>query len=458
MGMIQEERVRALNRNARRRGAYVLYWMQASQRAWCNHALEYAVSRANRLGQPVVVFFGLSEDYPAANLRHYRFMLEGLRETRAALAERGMLMVVRRGSPPQGAVELAREASLAVVDRGYLRHQRSWRDAAATRMACPLIQVESDAVVPVETASGKEEYAAATLRPKITRLLERYLVPLKEDEPVRSSLDMGIPGIDLSDLDAVLAMLDIDRSVPPVAGTAGGHSHAEARLAAFLAGGLERYAEERNDPSRQGGSGLSPYLHFGQISSLRAALAAREVGGPGADAFLEELIVRRELSMNFVCFNPAYDSLEALPRWARETLREHARDRREYSYSLPDLEAARTHDPFWNAAQKEMVATGRMHGYMRMYWGKKIIEWSASPHEALRAAIYLNDRYELDGRDPNGYAGVLWCFGKHDRAWKERPVLGKLRYLSASGLRRKFAMEAYLHRAEELYKEYAEGP
>ncbi|MBN2027079.1 MAG: deoxyribodipyrimidine photo-lyase [Actinobacteria bacterium] len=452
--MVEDERVKALNRKAPRRGAYVLYWMQASQRAFSNHALAYAATAANERGQPLVVFFGLTTSYPSANQRHYRFMLEGLAETQAGLADMGIRLVARVKSPQKGALELSRDASLVVVDRGYLRHQRQWREAAASRMDCPLVQVESDVVVPLEVASPKEEYAASTFRPKIARQLERYLAPLPEIQPVKSSLGMDIEGIDLSYPEEVLDSLDIDRGVPQAEGARGGLSHAEARLQAFLQDGLELYAHKRNDPGLDLGSGLSPYLHFGQISPLHVALEARAAGGPGVESFLEELIVRRELSVNFVYYNPAYDSLDGLPAWALTTLREHAGDRREFHYSLRELEGARTHDPYWNAAQKEMVATGRMHNYMRMYWGKKFIAWSRSPHEAYKAAIHLNDRYELDGRDPNGYTGVLWCFGKHDRAWKEREVLGKLRYLSREGLRRKFDMESYVNRSESLYEDY----
>jgi len=450
--MVEDERIQALNRKASRRGAYVLYWMQASQRAFCNHALTFAAASANERGLPLVVFFGLTESYPSANLRHYRFMLEGLAETQAELAGMGIRLVVCRQSPERGAIELSRDASLVVVDRGYLRHQRQWRDAAATRMDCPLIQVESDVVVPLEEASPKEEYAASTFRPKITRRLDRYLVPLPEILPEKTSLNLDIEGIDLSGPEDVVDRLRIDRGVQPAFGTRGGYSSAMNRLQSFLAEGLELYARKRNDPGLDLGSGLSPYLHFGQISPLQVALEASSVGGPGAESFLEELIVRRELSMNFVFYNPRYDSLDGLPAWALTTLREHAGDRREFLYSLQELEEARTHDPYWNAAQKEMVTTGRMHNYMRMYWGKKIIAWSETPEDAYRTAIYLNDKYELDGRDPNGYTGVLWCFGKHDRAWKEREILGKLRYMSREGLRRKFDMASYVHRIESLYE------
>ncbi len=452
--MIQEERIRALNRKEAVGGSYVLYWMQASQRTHYNHALIYAARKANERRQPLLVFFGLTETYPGANLRHYRFMLEGLAEVQNSLTEMGIRMVVRLRPPEKGAVELSRDASLVIVDRGYLKLQRRWREEAAAAMRCPLIQVESDVVVPVEEASSKEEYSAATIRPRIGRQLDRYLLPVEEELPVKDSFHLEIEGLELSDVEQVLARLNIDRGTPGIDTSRGGTSQANARLKDFIDHKLEYYPSRRNDPSLDLGSGMSPYLHFGQISPLFIALEVQRAGGPGADAYLEELIMRRELSINLIYYNRDYDSLQGLPAWALKTLNEHASDPREYSYTIPELEEARTHDPYWNAAQKEMVATGRMHNYMRMYWGKKIIEWSATPEEAYRAALYLNDKYELDGRDPNGYTGVLWCFGKHDRAWKERAVLGKLRYMSAAGLRRKFDIETYVRKVDDIYREY----
>jgi deoxyribodipyrimidine photo-lyase len=231
----------------------------------------------------------------------------------------------------------------------------------------------------------------------------------------------------------------------------GGYSQARARLESFIEDGrLERFHEERNDPARDGLSHLSPYLHYGQISALEIALEASRHPGPGTESFLEELIVRRELAFNFVAFNADYDRFECLPNWAREDLEIHAADRRPYLYSPGDLEKAQTHDPYWNAAQKELVYRGKIHGYMRMYWGKKILEWSDTPRNAYTTAVYLNDRYSLDGRDPNGYAGVAWCFGKHDRPWAPRPVFGKVRYMNDRGLERKFDIRAYVERVNSL--------
>jgi deoxyribodipyrimidine photo-lyase len=451
--MIQDERIHQLNGAAPRAGSWVLCWMQASQRASCNHALEVAIRAANERRLPVVVGFGLADRYPGANLRHYRFMLEGLAETQRELASRGIAMVVRRGEPDGVAATLARRAALCVVDAGYTRIQRRWRRRAARAMACPLLEVESDVVVPVREASAKEEYAAATFRPKVLRALPRYLVPLREQHPKARSLSLNLPSLALGDIESLLAALPLDRRVAAAPGVRGGTAEARRRLAAFIEDRLDRFAAERNDPSRDACSHLSPYLHFGQIAPLEVALAVRGAASPSSEAFLEELVVRRELAINFVAFNPRYDRVESLPSWALATLAKHARDRREATYGRRELEAARTHDAIWNAAQREMVLTGKMHGYLRMYWGKKILEWSATPAAAYRTALALNDRYELDGRDPNGFAGVAWCFGKHDRPWGERRVYGIVRSMTEAGLRRKFDVDRYVARIDALARE-----
>jgi deoxyribodipyrimidine photo-lyase len=254
----------------------------------------------------------------------------------------------------------------------------------------------------------------------------------------------------LADPEKLLARLDIDRSVPPVSAFRGGYSQARKLLREFIDHKLDHYDERTNDPSLDFTSHLSPYLHFGQISPLEVALAVAEAPGPNEEAFLEQLIVRRELSMNFVHYNPAYDTYDCLPDWAKATLAEHEKDPRPYIYSEDELEQAQTHDPYWNAAQLEMVRAGKMHNYMRMYWGKKILEWSPTPREAFETALRLNNRYELDGRDPNGFTGVAWCFGKHDRPWQERPVFGRVRYMNAAGLERKFKMDAYVAKVAGL--------
>ena len=445
-----EERVRVLNARQIRSSKYVLYWMQASQRTEYNHALEYAIAESNRLRKPLLVFFGIKEDFPDANQRHYFFMLEGLCEVETSLKRRGIKFAVWRKSPELGVVDLSKDAALIVTDRGYLGIQRDWRSYVANRIAAPLIQLESDVVVPIESASLREEYSAASLRPKIVRALNRFLTPIGKRKVRTRLLDYDLDSFDITDAEKAVSRLHVDRSVKRVVGIHGGTQEAKRHLDIFISEKLKHYEQLKNDPTRNVVSNLSPYLHFGQISPLYVALRVLSSNCPRKGAFLEELIVRRELSMNFAFYNQNYDSYKSLPPWAKETLTQHKNDKRDYVYTLDEFEEAKTHDPFWNAAQLEMVHTGKMHGYMRMYWGKKILEWTETPEEAYRIALQLNNKYELDGRDPNGFAGVAWCFAKHDRPWPERPVLGKVRYMNANGLRRKFDAQRYVEQVQAL--------
>jgi deoxyribodipyrimidine photo-lyase len=392
----------------------------------------------------------VTDKYPNANLRHYRFLLEGLEEVKGSLEDRKIGMLVQHVSPEIGAISLSGGAAMTVVDVGYTRELKAWSRAVAERVGCPLVQVESNIVVPVEAASVKEEYSAATIRPKITKKLSRYLVPLRERDIRNQFIDFDVGASDFSNPVEALDKLEIDRSVGGAETYRGGTGNAKRRLDEFIDERLDAYAESKNDPTKDAVSNLSPYLHFGHISPLHVALEVDGADSPGKESFLEELIVRRELAINFVNYNEDYDTFECLPDWCKKTLSEHASDPREYTYSLAEFERAETHDPYWNAAQTEMVKTGKMHGYMRMYWGKKILEWSRGPEEAYGIAVRLNDKYELDGRDPNGYAGVAWCFGKHDRPWKERPVFGKIRYMNDRGLRRKFDADLYIKKVSDL--------
>jgi len=446
--MIHPARICCLNDDPVCEGPYVLYWMQTSQRAEHNHALEYAVAEANRLDRPLVVAFGLTDGYPEANQRHYVFMLQGLRDVNAALRHRGIRFVVQLASPDTAALNLTRNASLVVCDRGYLRHQKQWRQRVAEHAHRRVVQVETDVVVPVEAASDKHEFSARTIRPRIHRLWDDFLHGLRAFPLKRTSLSLNVPSdIDPDDIDGSLARLDIDRTVAPSPRFVGGTTHARRILRQFLRENLRGYADRHDDPALAASSTLSPYLHFGQISPVEIALEVlRRPRATAADrdAYLEQLIVRRELSINHVHYTAAYDSYDCLPLWARLTLRQHRRDKRPYLYTRDQLDAAATHDPFWNAAQREMVRTGFMHGYMRMYWGKKILEWKRTPQAAFADALYLNNRYFLCGRDPNAYGNVAWLFGLHDRPFSPRPVFGTVRYMNAAGLQRKFDMSGYL--------------
>lgn len=468
----------------------VLYWMQQAQRVKGNHALNHAISEANRMRIPLVAVFVLTGGIPDANIRHYQFLLEGLLETAKALREKGIGFHLLAGDPPETITALAGSNAYVVTDGGYLNWQRQWRDRLRNSLppeAC--CEVETDAVVPVRVASPKEEYAAATLRSKILRRLTEFLEA--EPEPVytvKSSAALHIPSnlprlnipadAGLAEmLDFIRKYLNIDTRMAPVPDFQGGHKEAVRRLELFLERKLRHYADKRNEPALGIQSNLSPYLHFGQISALEVALRSlefcevpayaaagliRDKSGleplqAGLASFLEELIVRRELSCNFCHYNPDYANYACIPLWARTTLNDHLHDPRPYLYSLEELETAQTADPYWNAAQTEMTATGKMHNYLRMYWGKKIIEWTPDPETAFQIMLYLNNKYSLDGRDPNSYAGIAWCFGKHDRPWQSRNIFGSVRYMNAAGLKRKFDMQGYLDKVAKLGIDTASG-
>ena len=448
--MIHDQRIKQLNHLKPNNRQYILYWMQAAQRVEYNHALEYAIDMANSRGKPLIVYFGITPNFPEANLRHYTFMLQGLKDVHTALKDRKIKMIIRLGSPEKGVLALADYADCTVVDRGYLKIQKQWRHHAAQYINSPLIQIESDVIVPVETVSKKEEYSAATIRKKIHKIIDHFLVPCTPREIKVASDGMDISSLDINSIEDSLPGLHTENSIKPVSFFHGGKNAAASLFEQFLETKLDRYAECRNNPDIPMTSDLSPYLHFGQISPLWIALNVLMTQSAGSEVFLEQLIIRRELAINFVHYNQFYDSCQGLPDWCQKTLALHSGDTRDYLYSREDLENAETHDPYWNAAQIELLLTGKMHNYMRMYWGKKIIEWSTNPEKAYQTALYLNNTYGLDGRDPNSFAGVAWCFGKHDRPWSSRPVFGSIRYMNDKGLKRKFDMNAYIERINKL--------
>lgn len=435
-------------------GTCVVYWMQRAQRGIDNPALDVAIEAANFLKKPVAVFFGLHPGYPNANLRHYAFLIEGIEGIRKAVEKRGAAFVFRP-YPNHDLVRFCREVHPAVVvgDENPMREPEGWRRSAAAKLRVPLWTVDADVIVPSKLFP-KEEFAARTLRPKLHRLLPAFLTPLKNPKAIIRWETDAAPASEPLDQQELLKRLPLDRSAQPVSHYLGGAAVGMKILKKFLGEGLAQYDSARNLPHLPGVSSLSPYLHFGQIGPHTIALAVQEADAPQAakDVFLEEMIVRRELAINFVWRNPNYDRLKGCNEWALKTLREHAGDEREHLYTLEEFETAETHDPLWNAAQLEMATTGKMHGYMRMYWAKKILEWSRSPEEAFDVAVLLNDRYELDGRDPNGYTGVAWAIGgKHDRPWPPaRPVFGLIRYMNYNGCARKFDVKAYIQKIEML--------
>jgi len=451
-----DPRVRRLNdRPAPAKGDYVLYWMQAFRRGHDNAALEYALARANELGVPCVVYEALRPDHPHASARIHTFVLQGAVDTAAALRDRGVRHVFflpRTPGEARGVLgRLAARARLVVSDDYPAFVIPAHNAAAAARVPCPFIVVDDCAVVPLALLS-KPEVAARTLRPKVMAALPTWLRPLEEARPTvppPARLDLPFEPLDLSQprIEPWASSCSIDHGVPPVDGLRGGSAAGLAQLDRFVRGRLGAYASDRNDPSRDGTSALSAYLHFGMLGPRRAALRAREWGpGEGLDAFLEQLLVRRALSFNFARSRPDHASYGALPEWARKTLAEHAPDRRYAELSVADLEAARSPDPLWNAAMNELRARGVIHGYARMLWGKLPLLWMRCPEEAHLAAIHLNDKWALDGRDPNGYANVGWCFGLHDRPWPRRPIFGAVRCMTSASARKKLDFEGYIQR------------
>jgi deoxyribodipyrimidine photo-lyase len=439
-------------------GSCVVYWMQRAQRALDNPALTSAIHSANCLGKPVVVYFQLLPRAHHANLRHYQFLVEGLSDIAAELQRRKIGLVVRR-YPNHGLLRFCAEVRpcLIISDENPLMEAERAKTRLAAKIGLPFWTVDADVIVPAKLL-GKEHYAARTIRPKIHALLPQYLQKV-ENPPVRFPWRAPSQVLSLAPTLTLLDQFPVDRAVAPSAYFHGGSGAAQRALERFLRHRLKGYVTRRNKPDIDGTSQLSPYLHFGHIGVHKVAMAVNKADAPAEDrqAFLEELIVRRELAVNFVRFNRDYESFDACEPWADVTHRKHAQDQRQFLYSEKQLENAETHDPLWNAAQKQMVLTGWMHGYLRMYWAKKILEWTESPQAAYQIAVGLNDRYELDGRDPNGYAGIAWAIvGKHDRAWgPERPVYGKIRYMSYASTSRKFDSKSYIARVSALEKRAA---
>jgi len=451
-------RVQRLNQASFRAGAqYVLYWAQMNRRVDFNHALAYAAQLANDRGLPLLFYEGLTCSYPFASDRLHTFILQGVPDTEQRLRELGIGYVFhlrRELSDPNDALYRVAQDAAAIVSDDYPTFiARSHNARVPAKVDIPYHAVDSSCIVPMRRFE-KREYAAYTIRPKIRKLLPRYLTPPPAVN-VRRKFQAKLPALNTrvtrSNIPELVASCEIDHSVRPSPEFHGGSGEAKRRLNTFLQDSLHRYGSLHNEPSAKATSGLSPYLHFGHISSLEVALAAERHAREHkliADDFLEELIVRRELAFNFACFTEDQQSLRSLPDWARKTLAKHASDQRAPIYSREQFESCATHDPLWNAAQKELLCSGKIHGYYRMYWGKKIIEWTETPEEALATMIYLNDRYALDGRDPNTYTNILWCFGLHDRPWMVRPIFGQVRYMSYDGMRRKTDVDAYVRGVE----------
>jgi deoxyribodipyrimidine photo-lyase len=446
------KRLRVLKEDAFARGP-VIYWMSRDQRIHDNWALLYAQSLALKHKSPLLVTFCLVPQFLRATIRQYGFMLKGLQELEAGLRKKNIALILITGPPIEEIPRLMKQlkASCLISDFDPLRIKKQWKEGVAKKIDIPFYEVDAHNIVPCWIASPKKEYAAYTFRPKIRRLLPEFLEPLPAIKKHPILYEGEKSHIDWK---KILSFLKTDTTVTEVDWLKPGEKAAQKILRSFITNKLAVYNRERNDPVKDAQSNLSPYLHFGHISAQRVALEvqASNVSQTDKDAFLEELIIRRELSDNYCFYNEQYDSVEGFPDWAKKSLDKQRRKRREYIYTPEQFENAETHDDLWNAAQREMQIRGKMHGYMRMYWAKKILEWSESPEKALETAIYLNDKYELDGRDPNGYTGIAWSIGGvHDRAWNERRIFGKIRYMSYNGCKGKFDVKKYIDR----YNSYA---
>ena len=436
-------------------GRCVVYWMQRAQRALDNPALDLAVDVANALHQPVVIFFAPVPFYPHANLRHYAFLAQGIPDIAGRARQRGIGFVLR-ADPQHSLLKFCDEvkASIVIGDENPMREPRHWRALAAKRLGVPLWTVDADVIVPSKLLE-KEQYAARIIRPRLQQRLEQFqTAPRNPVAKVEWQAPRGLSALpDDASSDITEAWSGLDCSVQPVDSFRGGTTEALKLLAEFVKHKLATYPENHGKPEIDGTSRLSPYLHFGHIGphTVLHAVLNSKASQPAKDDYINQFLTWRELSINFVHFNPLYDSIECAPDWAHKTLAAHAQDPRPILYTRDQFESAQTHDELWNAAQLQMLHAGWMHNYMRMYWAKKILEWSPSPAVAWQTALYLNDKYFLDGRDPDGYAGVAWAIGgKFDRPWFERPIFGTIRWMSGDTARKKFDAARYIQQMRQL--------
>lgn len=447
----------------------VVYIMSRDQRVQDNHALLAAQAIALKNNSVLYVLFVLKK-VETRSREHYEFMLEGLKEVSKSLSALNIPFVLKSGDAAKEIPAFAKEveAGMLIFDFSPLKGARALVKKTAKDFTGSVITVDTHNIIPAWVVSDKQEFAAHTMRNKVHKKLEKFLI--KPDSVKKQTASTkSISSLSFEDASRYIQSVpQSDITIDFKSGEKAAHSH----LKNFLKDDLKYYAKSRNDIAEDHQSGLSPYLHFGQISSLRVALEvintvdevplllrrsklAEHSDTPnkadGMNALLEEMVVRKELSDNFCLFGKDYLSITSAPEWAQKTLEEHANDPRDFTYNKKQWEEAKTHDEAWNVAQRELTKTGKIHGYMRMYWAKKLLEWSKSPEEALKTAIYLNDKYSIDGGDPNGYVGVLWSIaGLHDRPWFERSVYGKIRYMNESGLRRKFSVDDYIKRINSL--------
>lgn len=436
----------------------VAYWMARDQRVEDNWALLFSQNLALKNKVPLHVVFCLVDKFLDATIRHFQFMLKGLEEVAGDCKKLNVSFHLLRGKHVEEILKFVKQRKIGAVvcDFSPLRIHRTWVDGLkkALPSEVPLVQVDAHNIVPVWVTSEKQEYAARTIRNKINSKLAEFLT---EFPPVVKHPHKANEVPEAIDWKKALKSVDVDESVGDVEWIQPGYRHAAGMLESFISKRLKVYATKRNDPTQNALSNLSPFFHFGHISAQRAVLEVQKhksTSKDGVEAFCEEAIVRRELSDNFCFYNENYDNLDGITDWARTTLNLHRKDKRPYLYTRKELDESRTHDDLWNAAQNQLRREGKMHGFLRMYWAKKILEWTATPEEALSTAIHLNDRYNLDGRDPNGYVGCMWSIGGiHDQGWAEREVFGKIRYMNYQGCKRKFDIKAFIARYDgRVYK------
>jgi deoxyribodipyrimidine photo-lyase len=464
-------------------GDYVLYWMIAFRRTGWNFALQRAVERASAIGKPLVVLEPLRCDYPWASDRLHRFILDGMAVNGRSLESRPAFyypfVETEKGQGKGLLSAVAERACLVVTDDFPCFFLPRMTRAAAEKLPVRLEMVDSNGLLPLR-AADRDYTSASAFRRLLQRELPGHLIEMPAEDPLSEArlppgeIPLGIlhrwppaNGNILAEGARALAMLPIDHGLPP-ASIRGGTTAARQRLTRFLRGDLGSYPGKRSEPEDEATSGLSPYLHFGHISahevfSRIAALQGWTVGdhspvalgrrngwwrmGDAAEAFLDQLVTWRELGFNFCAFRDDYDRYDSLPAWARQTLENHAGDPRPYLYGLEEFAGGKTHDPLWNAAQMQLAREGRLHNTLRMLWGKKILEWSASPREALDIMVDLNNRFALDGRDPNSWSGIYWCLGRYDRPWgPERPIFGKIRYMSSENTIRKVRVRDFIRK------------
>ncbi|NIP43107.1 MAG: deoxyribodipyrimidine photo-lyase [candidate division Zixibacteria bacterium] len=448
---IDDRRIRVLAKGDYEKGP-IIYWMSRDQRVDDNWALLFARQLAVEYKAPLAVAFCMVPEYLDATMRHYGFMMRGLQEVENNLRKKNIPFFLLLGEPKEALTEFLekQKAGALITDFNPLKINRKWYGDIAERIKIPFYQVDAHNIIPAWEVSDKAEYSAYLFRKRVDEMLDDFLVEFPNLKKHKFGWDGRTPKVDW---EKARKSLKVDTKVGEVDGIRPGYTAGMDQFEEFINKRLTNYTNKRNDPTEDYQSGLSPYLHFGQISAQRVVLETLKAspGSKSQESFFNEVIIWRELADNYCFYNYNYDNIDGFPNWARQTLDEHRNDFREYMYSPEQFENAETHDELWNAAQMEMVKTGKMHGYMRMYWAKKILEWTPAPEQAQDIAIYLNDRYELDGRDPNGYAGIAWSIGGvHDRPWFEREIFGKIRFMSYNGCKKKFDVDAYIEKVKRM--------